>query len=48
MTQISYGRRIIGHKYFPFMNYVMPEYVYAKANARQKRLFGFLPTGAYG
>jgi ectoine hydroxylase-related dioxygenase (phytanoyl-CoA dioxygenase family) len=48
MTQVSYGRRIIGHKYFPFMNYNMPEHVYADANPRLKRLLGFLPTGAYG
>ena len=48
MTQISYGRRLIGHKYFPFMNYVMPEHVYANATPRQRRLFGFLPSGAYG
>ena len=48
MTQVSYARRIIGHKYFPFMNYTMPEHVYADANPRLKRLLGFLPTGAYG
>ena len=48
MTQISYGRRLIGHKYFPFMNYNMPEHVYKDANPRLKRLYGFLPTGAYG
>jgi len=48
MAQVSYGRRIIGHKYFPFMNYNMPEHVYADANPRLKRLLGFLPSGAYG
>lgn len=48
MTQISYARRMVGHRYFPFMNYVMPEHVYANATPRQRRLFGFLPTGAYG
>lgn len=48
MTQISYARRLVGHKYFPFMNYVMPEHVYAGATPRQRRLFGFLPTGPYG
>jgi ectoine hydroxylase-related dioxygenase (phytanoyl-CoA dioxygenase family) len=48
LTQVSYARRIIGHKYFPFMNYQMPEHVYANADARLKRLLGFLPTGAYG
>ena len=48
MTQVSYARRLIGHKYFPFMNYQMPEHVYADANPRLKRLLGFLPTGNYG
>lgn len=48
MTQVSYARRLIGHKYFPFMNYQMPEHVYAGAGARLKRLLGFLPSGAYG
>jgi hypothetical protein len=48
MTQVSYARRIIGHRYFPFMNYQMPEHCYAGANARKKRLLGFLPSGAYG
>ncbi len=48
ITQVSYGRRIIGHKYYPFMNYQMPEHVYADAGPRLKRLLGFLPKGAYG
>ena len=48
ITQVSYARRLIGHKYYPFMNYQMPEHVYADATPRLKRLLGFLPTGAYG
>lgn len=48
VAQVAYGRRIIGHKYYPFMNYVMPEHVYRDAGPRLKRLLGFLPTGAYG
>jgi hypothetical protein len=50
MTQVSYARRIIGHRYFPFMNYRMPERCYAgvENNPRKKRLLGFLPTGPYG
>jgi ectoine hydroxylase-related dioxygenase (phytanoyl-CoA dioxygenase family) len=48
ITQVSYARRIIGHKYYPFMNYQMPEHVYKDADPRLKRLLGFLPTGAYG
>jgi ectoine hydroxylase-related dioxygenase (phytanoyl-CoA dioxygenase family) len=48
ITQVSYARRIVGHKYFPFMNYEMPEHAYADADPRLKRLLGFLPTGPYG
>lgn len=48
MAQCSYGRRLIGHKYYPFMNYEMPEHVYRDADDRLKRLLGFLPHGAYG
>jgi Protein involved in biosynthesis of mitomycin antibiotics/polyketide fumonisin len=48
MAQVSYARRLVGHKYYPFMNYVMPEHVYENANPRLKRLLGFLPHGAYG
>ena len=48
ITQVSYARRIIGHKYAPFMNYVMPEHVYRDADPRLKQLLGFLPSGAYG
>ena len=48
ITQVTYGRRIIGHKYYPFMNYAMPEHVYDGADDRLRRLLGFLPHGAYG
>ena len=48
ITQVTYARRIIGHKYYPFMNYTMPEHVYADADPRLRRLLGFLPHGAYG
>ena len=48
ITQITYAWRIIGHRYYPFMNYVMPEHVYANANPRLRRLLGFLDRGPYG
>lgn len=48
ITQVSYARRIVGHRYYPFMNYQMPEHVYADADDRLRRLLGFLPHGAYG
>lgn len=48
MTQVSYARRLVGHKYAPFMNYTMPEHCYRGADPRLRRLLGFLPSGAYG
>ncbi|MDE2127265.1 MAG: phytanoyl-CoA dioxygenase family protein [Armatimonadetes bacterium] len=48
MTQVSYARRLVGHKYAPFMNYMMPEHCFQGADDRLKRLLGFLPSGAYG
>ncbi|HET6383955.1 MAG TPA: phytanoyl-CoA dioxygenase family protein [Armatimonadota bacterium] len=48
VTQVSYGRRMVNHFFYPFMNYQMPERVYQNANPRLKRLLGFLPSGAYG
>jgi ectoine hydroxylase-related dioxygenase (phytanoyl-CoA dioxygenase family) len=48
VSQVSYAYRTIGHRYYPFMNYVMPEHVYANAGPRLKRLLGWLPHGPYG
>jgi ectoine hydroxylase-related dioxygenase (phytanoyl-CoA dioxygenase family) len=48
VSQVSYAYRTIGHRYFPFMNYVMPEHVYSGATPRLKRLLGWLPHGPYG
>lgn len=48
-TQISYAKRLIGHKYGKFMNYQMPEHVYQNiTEPRKLRLLGFLSHGAYG
>lgn len=48
MAQVSYGRRMVNHFFYPFMNYQMPEHVTRDASPRLKRLLGFLPSGAYG
>lgn len=48
MAQCTYARRLVGHKYWPFMNYQMKEEIYEDADPRLKRLLGFLPHGAYG
>lgn len=48
ITQITYAKRLVGHKYAPFMNYQMPSHCYEGANDRLRQLLGFLPNGAYG
>jgi ectoine hydroxylase-related dioxygenase (phytanoyl-CoA dioxygenase family) len=48
-TQISYAKRLVGHKYGTFMNYQMPKHVYENIHdPRKLRLLGFLGHGAYG
>ncbi|MGL5062365.1 MAG: phytanoyl-CoA dioxygenase family protein, partial [Microcoleus sp.] len=48
ITQITYAKRLVGHKYSPFMNYQMPAHCYENADPKLKQLLGFLPGGAYG
>ena len=48
ITQVSYARRLVGHKYYPFMNYQMPECILERANPTRKRLLGVHGLGAYG
>ena len=49
VTQVSYAKRLIGHKYGKFMNYQMPEHIYQNVtDERKRRLLGFLGHGAYG
>ena len=47
VTQITYAKRLVGHKHAPFMNYQMPEHCYEGADGKLKQLLGFLPSGAY-
>ncbi|MEE3715592.1 phytanoyl-CoA dioxygenase family protein [Tumidithrix elongata RA019] len=48
ITQVTYAKRLVGHKYEPFMNYQMPSHCYETADRRLRQLLGFLPNGAYG
>jgi ectoine hydroxylase-related dioxygenase (phytanoyl-CoA dioxygenase family) len=48
ITQVTYARRMVGHKYYTFMNYTMPASDYEAAGPQLKRLLGFLEHGAYG
>jgi ectoine hydroxylase-related dioxygenase (phytanoyl-CoA dioxygenase family) len=49
-TQVTYAKRLVGHKYGTFMNYQMPQRVVdqAEGDPRKLRLLGFLSGGAYG
>ncbi len=46
--QAAYGRRFIAQRFYPFINYRMPEEILARANPRRQRLLGMHPRGAYG
>ena len=48
VIQTPFARRAIGLRYWPHVNYHMPEAVIARATPRRKRLLGFHPIGAYG
>lgn len=48
VTQVSYGRKMVGHFYAPFMDYRMPAHCLEGASPRLRRLLGFKPCGAYG
>jgi ectoine hydroxylase-related dioxygenase (phytanoyl-CoA dioxygenase family) len=48
VQQAPYGRRYIAQRFYPFVNYHMPEDILARANPRRKRLLGVHGPGAYG
>lgn len=48
VQQVSYGRRFIAQRFYPFVNYHLPEEILERAPERRKRLFGIHPRGAYG
>jgi ectoine hydroxylase-related dioxygenase (phytanoyl-CoA dioxygenase family) len=45
--QLTFARRIIGHKFKSIMNYHMPEHVYKNKPDSIKERFGWLQGGAY-
>lgn len=45
--QITFARRIIGHKHKTIMNYNMPPHVYQGRSDKLKERIGFLQGGAY-
>jgi len=48
VQQVSYGRRFISQRFYPFVNYHMPEDILERAPHRRKRLLGVHGRGPYG
>lgn len=48
VQQAPYGRRFISQRFYPFVNYHMPEEILERANPRRKSLLGLHSIGAYG
>ncbi len=48
VIQTPFARRWVAQRFWPFVNYHMPEEVIARATPRRKRLLGIHGIGAYG
>jgi ectoine hydroxylase-related dioxygenase (phytanoyl-CoA dioxygenase family) len=48
LLQLSYGMRWVSQRFYPFINYQMPQEVLDRADERRKRVLGVHPKGAYG
>lgn len=48
VQQAPYGKRYIAQRFYPFINYHLPEEILDRANPRRKRLLGAHSIGAYG
>jgi hypothetical protein len=40
--------RWVSQRFYPFMNYQLPQHVLDNADEQRKRVLGFHPQGAYG
>lgn len=48
VLQVTYGRRYISQRLWPFVNFSLPEDLWATAPPRRRRLLGEHPHGPYG
>ncbi len=48
LLQHAYGQRWVAQRFYPFLNYMMPQHVVARADERCLRVLGKHPKGAYG
>ncbi len=48
MAGVTYSRRFVSQKFYPFIDYRMPDHVWAEASPRLERMLGRHVKGAYG
>ena len=48
VLQAPYGRRFIAQRFYPFIQYRLPEGLLERSNPRRQRLLGLHQRGAYG
>jgi hypothetical protein len=48
LYQMAFCKRLIGQRFFPFLNYHMPDHVLNGASDRLRRVLGQHPKGPYG
>lgn len=48
LLQQSYGMRFVSQRFYPFVNYQLPQHVLDRADERRKRVLGLHGKGAYG
>jgi ectoine hydroxylase-related dioxygenase (phytanoyl-CoA dioxygenase family) len=47
VQEVGYGRRFIAQRFYPFVNFHMPEDLLARSSQRRRRLLGVHPRGPY-
>ena len=45
---VVYSQRVVARRLYPFIDYLMPDYVWESADERMQRLLGRHDKGAYG
>lgn len=48
LFQMAYAQRWISQRFYPFLNYRVPDHVLARADERRRRVLGAHPHGNYG
>jgi len=48
LFQLHYGCRWVSQRFYPFINYRLPEAILERADQRRQRVFGVHPKGPYG